>query len=303
MFRLLKGFGVTLNYFTKKKFTIQYPEEKVEMPERFRGVHRFFPEKCIVCDMCVKVCPTDVITLTGKKSEANPKKKVIDTYNIDFQGCILCDFCTEVCPTNAIVMTAKYDNLSSYTRDEHFKDMGWLTENKVFGNYTEPDPNAEAEKPKRPARTKTGSDPVRKTSQTEKDPKGEAVKEKKAPVKTEAEAEVKPAEAGKKEAKPSQEATKPEVEGKASEVPPSAEEPKERPVKKEASETPSTTEEPKASPMKTESETPAEAPSPEKKKKETEEETPAAESKVQSEEDSAPKEAEEVSESKRGGGE
>ncbi len=206
MFRLLKGFGVTLNYFRKKKFTIQYPEEKVEMPARFRGVHRFFPEKCIVCDMCVKVCPTDVITLTGKKSEANPKKKVIDTYNIDFQGCILCDFCTEVCPTNAIVMTAKYDNLSSYTRDEHFKDMGWLTENKVFGNYTEPDPNAEEEKPKRPARTKTpakkeaGSDPVSTTSQTK--PLTEEKKE--APPK--AASEEKPIPKTKKETPPAPEA-------------------------------------------------------------------------------------------------
>lgn len=146
MFRLLKGFGVTLNYFTKKNITIQYPEEKVVMPERFRGIQRFFPDKCIVCNLCVQVCPTDVITLTGKKSEDNPKKKVIDTYNIDFQGCILCDFCTEVCPTEAIVMTARYDNLSEFNRSAHFKDMKWLTDNHVPGNYTEPDPVEEAKK-------------------------------------------------------------------------------------------------------------------------------------------------------------
>ncbi|WP_096185859.1 NuoI/complex I 23 kDa subunit family protein [Evansella halocellulosilytica] len=145
MFRLLKGFGVTLNYFRKKKFTIQYPDEKVIMPERFRGIHRFFPDKCIVCDLCVKVCPTDVITLTGKKSEENPKKKVIDTYNIDFQGCILCDFCTEVCPTDAIVMTARYDNLCGFNRSEHFKDIKWLTDNHVYGYYEESDPVPEPE--------------------------------------------------------------------------------------------------------------------------------------------------------------
>ncbi|SDZ45919.1 NADH-quinone oxidoreductase subunit I [Evansella caseinilytica] len=140
MFRLLKGFGVTLNYFRKKKITIQYPDEKVVMPERFRGIHRFFPDKCIVCNMCVNICPTDVITLTGKKHPENPKKKIIDTYNIDFQGCILCDLCTEVCPTDAIVMTARYDNLSSYTRSEHFKDIEWLSNNHVYGNYEESGP-------------------------------------------------------------------------------------------------------------------------------------------------------------------
>ncbi|MBB5174063.1 NuoI/complex I 23 kDa subunit family protein [Texcoconibacillus texcoconensis] len=136
MFRLLKGFGVTLKFFGSKKFTILYPDEKVEMPERFRGIHRFFPDKCIVCNMCVNACPTDVITLTGKPHPDNPKKKVIDTYNIDFQGCILCDFCTEVCPTAAIVMTARYDNLSSYDRANHFKDIDWLSSNEVYGNYT-----------------------------------------------------------------------------------------------------------------------------------------------------------------------
>ncbi|ADU32290.1 NuoI/complex I 23 kDa subunit family protein [Evansella cellulosilytica] len=140
MFRLLKGFGVTFNYFRKKKITIQYPDEQVVMPERFRGIHRFFPDKCIVCNLCVTACPTDVITLTGKKSEENPKKKIIDTYNIDFQGCILCDFCTEVCPTDAIVMTARYDNLSSFNRSEHFKDIEWLTNNHVYGYYEESDP-------------------------------------------------------------------------------------------------------------------------------------------------------------------
>jgi NADH-quinone oxidoreductase subunit I len=150
MFRLLKGFGVTLNYLTKKNITVQYPEEKVVMPERFRGIHRFFPEKCIVCNLCVQACPTDVISLTGKKSEENPKKKVIETYNIDFQGCILCDFCTEVCPTDAIVMTARYDNLSEYNRSAHFKDIEWLTNNHVYGNYTEATDEPKVErKPKR----------------------------------------------------------------------------------------------------------------------------------------------------------
>ncbi|MCT8140114.1 NADH-quinone oxidoreductase subunit I [Anaerobacillus sp. CMMVII] len=136
MFKLLKGFGVTLKYFTKEKITIQYPEQKQVMPERFRGIQRFFPDLCIVCNMCVTACPTDVITLTGKPHPDNPKKKVIDTYNIDFQGCILCDFCTEVCPTQAIVMTAKYDNLSDYERDPLYKDIDWLSGNEVYGNYT-----------------------------------------------------------------------------------------------------------------------------------------------------------------------
>ncbi|MCR6112343.1 NADH-quinone oxidoreductase subunit I [Bacillus sp. A301a_S52] len=164
MFRLLKGFGVTLNYLTKKNITVQYPEEKVVMPERFRGIHRFFPEKCIVCNLCVQACPTDVISLTGKKSEENPKKKVIETYNIDFQGCILCDFCTEVCPTDAIVMTARYDNLSEYNRSAHFKDIEWLTNNHVYGNYTETTDEPEERKPKQKPEASSSTKPVKNSA-------------------------------------------------------------------------------------------------------------------------------------------
>lgn len=146
MFRLLKGFGVTLKYFYGKKVTVQYPEQKPDIPERFRGIQRFFPDKCIVCNMCVNACPTDVIKLTGKPHPDNPKKKVIDTYDINFQGCILCDFCTEVCPTQAIVMTTKYDNLSDYTRDPMLKDINWLKNNEVYGNYVIEEPEPEPER-------------------------------------------------------------------------------------------------------------------------------------------------------------
>ncbi len=36
---LLKGLGVTGRYFFRKKFTIQYPEQKTPISPRFRGLH------------------------------------------------------------------------------------------------------------------------------------------------------------------------------------------------------------------------------------------------------------------------
>jgi len=223
MFRLLKGFGVTLNYFRKKNITIQYPEEKVIMPERFRGIQRFFPDKCIVCNLCVQVCPTDVITLTGKKSEENPKKKVIDTYNIDFQGCILCDFCTEVCPTEAIVMTARYDNLSEFNRSSHFKDMKWLTDNHVPGNYTEPDPEEEARK----AAEEKEKAEAKKKAAAEKKEKEAVTSGAQADGKTDEKPKVETAKATEKpEAKAEAEKSKPEADTKTSEKPVSKQEEK-----------------------------------------------------------------------------
>lgn len=124
---LVKGLGVTLKNMTKPKVTYRYPDEPLLMPNRFRGIQHFDPEKCIVCNQCARICPTDCITLTGKK---HPEKrgKVIDTYTINFETCILCDLCTEVCPTGAITMTNNYE-LAVYSRDELFKDLEWLNQN------------------------------------------------------------------------------------------------------------------------------------------------------------------------------
>lgn len=129
MLGFAKGLGYTLKQLTQKKVTSQYPDETFEMPNRFRGVQHFIPEKCIVCNQCAMVCPTDCIQLTGKKHPDPDKKgKVIETYDINFEICILCDLCTEVCPTEAVIMSNNFE-LASFSRDELFKDLDWLHEN------------------------------------------------------------------------------------------------------------------------------------------------------------------------------
>ncbi|NDI36830.1 NADH-quinone oxidoreductase subunit NuoI [Chengkuizengella sediminis] len=128
---IVKGMGVTLKNLTKKKITHQYPDVPLQMPDRFRGVQHFDPEKCIVCNQCMNICPTDCIDLIGKKNPDPEKKgKVIDTYDINFEICILCDLCTEVCPTEAIVMTNNFE-LATYSRDDLFKNMEWLNDNNT----------------------------------------------------------------------------------------------------------------------------------------------------------------------------
>ncbi|SDZ21865.1 NADH-quinone oxidoreductase subunit NuoI [Thermoactinomyces sp. DSM 45892] len=129
MFGLVKGLGVTLKNMTKPKVTYNYPAEPIPVPDRFRGIQHFDAEKCIVCNQCALVCPTDCITLTGKRNPDPEKKgKVIEVYDINFEICILCDLCTEVCPTEAIVMTNNFE-LATYSRDDLFKNMQWLHDN------------------------------------------------------------------------------------------------------------------------------------------------------------------------------
>ncbi len=128
MFGFLKGLGVTLSQLPRKKVTLQYPDVMPEWPERFRGVHRFIPELCIVCNQCARICPTSCISLSGSR-DAN-KKMRIDTYDINFDTCILCDLCTEVCPTESILMSDTFE-MANYTRDALYLDMHWLYDNEL----------------------------------------------------------------------------------------------------------------------------------------------------------------------------
>jgi NADH-quinone oxidoreductase subunit I len=126
---MAKGLGVTLKTLGTKKVTYAYPDVPIQMPDRFRGIQYFEPDKCIVCNQCARICPTECITLTGKPNPDPEKRgKVIDTFDINFEICILCDLCTEVCPTEAIVMTNNFE-LAAYSRDELFKDRDWLYAN------------------------------------------------------------------------------------------------------------------------------------------------------------------------------
>ena len=92
---MLKGMRVTGRYFFKKKFTIQYPEEKTPVSPRFRGLHalRRYPngeERCIACKLCEAVCPALAITIDAEPREDGSRRTT--RYDIDLFKCIYCGF-------------------------------------------------------------------------------------------------------------------------------------------------------------------------------------------------------------------
>jgi NADH-quinone oxidoreductase subunit I len=108
---LATGFLTTLRHLFRKPITVQYPEERREPSERFRGLHalRRYPEtgeeRCISCCLCARICPTQCIRLVTSGEE----RKVIDEYDIDLGHCLFCGLCAEVCPEEAIVLTRRYE--------------------------------------------------------------------------------------------------------------------------------------------------------------------------------------------------
>jgi NADH-quinone oxidoreductase subunit I len=125
---LVRGFSLTLRQMFTKPITIQYPEERREPSERYRGLHalRNDPatgrERCISCCLCARICPSQCIRLVTSDQEG---RKVIDVYDVDLGHCLFCGLCEEVCPVEAVVLTGRYE-AAYYRRPEtilHKQDL------------------------------------------------------------------------------------------------------------------------------------------------------------------------------------
>lgn len=118
-------------------FTVQYPEERMQVFERFRS----FPvlihdaatgeDRCTSCGICAKVCPPQCIWIVRSKGpDGRPRPQPAEFY-IDISICMSCGFCAEYCPFDAIKMDHRYE-LSDYERLETYvydkKDLSVSTE-------------------------------------------------------------------------------------------------------------------------------------------------------------------------------
>lgn len=121
MFReFAKGLGITLKHLLPgNSTTVDYPNVKLEMSPRFRGLHRLVPtqtrEKCVACYLCPTVCPAKCITVESAENEQGEKYPKV--YKIDLLRCIFCGYCVEACPVEAIEMSDEYE-LANYKRED-----------------------------------------------------------------------------------------------------------------------------------------------------------------------------------------
>ncbi len=111
-----QGLSVTFDHMRRRPITVQYPYEKLIPSERFRGRIHFEFDKCISCEVCVRVCPINLPVVDWEFNKET-KKKQLKHYSIDFGVCIFCGNCVEYCPTNCLSMTEEYE-ICTYDRHE-----------------------------------------------------------------------------------------------------------------------------------------------------------------------------------------
>lgn len=106
-------------------FTVQYPEEKLPIPEEFRFIPFLLYEedengvkqdRCTSCGICAKVCPPQCIWIvrSNDPETGRPIPEPSDFY-IDIDICMNCGLCAEYCPFDAIKMDHDYE-LAAYDR-------------------------------------------------------------------------------------------------------------------------------------------------------------------------------------------
>ncbi len=116
---MVKGLFVTLKNFTKKPFTVQYPEERLKQHPRFRGEEfAWYEERCTGCASCAKYCPLGIIKIvTSPSGTAIPQgdKYKLEVFDIDIARCMFCGLCVEACPYDALFMGSGFEQ-GKYSR-------------------------------------------------------------------------------------------------------------------------------------------------------------------------------------------
>ncbi len=157
---LLIGLGIAGKHLGRHAITIQYPEQRYDIPEGSRGIVVLLSDKktgelnCTACDLCMRACPTAAIRIDSHRDEN--KRKVLDQFVVDNGLCCFCGLCEEACNFSALKMATKYE-FSTLDKDDLIWDTKKLQEVGLDVDYVD------TRKKKKPKPAKPASDKAAST--------------------------------------------------------------------------------------------------------------------------------------------
>ena len=155
-------------------FTVQYPDERRKLPERFRYIPMLVydaetgEDRCTACGICAKVCPPQCIWIVRDRDENGKPITRPAEFHIDTTICMNCGLCAEFCPFDAIKMNHEYEIAAHQRMPYLVFDLQALRQPTTYYAQIRPtDWAAEEEarkakeaekaaKPKRPAKAEAG---------------------------------------------------------------------------------------------------------------------------------------------------
>lgn len=120
MLATLKGLVTTLAWMVRKPVTAQYPQKHLPIQSRYMGFPVLLWDDtanepfCTGCMVCVRECPTQCMSAEMKDNPLfqegkSHRRKIIETFEINWNRCILCGICVDVCNFDAIEMSHMHE--------------------------------------------------------------------------------------------------------------------------------------------------------------------------------------------------
>ncbi|MCM8811638.1 MAG: 4Fe-4S binding protein [Candidatus Omnitrophica bacterium] len=131
-------------------FTVQYPEERLQLPERFRVLPVLIfdgkegerwsqeTERCTACGICAKVCPPQCIWIVQGKDASGKAVPKASEFTIDTDVCMNCGLCAEFCPFDAIKMDHRFEIATEERWVSHIHDIDKLHVSTEYYAKTHP---------------------------------------------------------------------------------------------------------------------------------------------------------------------
>jgi NADH-quinone oxidoreductase subunit I len=130
---------------TEGLFTVEYPDERLPVYERFRVLPMLIYDdadgnvRCTSCNICAKVCPPQCIWMVHAQGPDGKPVPLPEDFFIDMDVCMNCGLCSEYCPFDAIKMDQNFE-LSNYERHQtHIFSLQDLLVSSDYYARTHPD--------------------------------------------------------------------------------------------------------------------------------------------------------------------